>query len=205
METTQQKTDRILSIGNMAKMAIFAATAGVLMLFKFPLPFSPAFMTVDFSDVATLVSGFVLGPVSGIITVVLKNLINLILNGTMTAYVGELSNIIVGSTFVGVASFIYQKHKSKKSAIIGLIAGVIAMTTLATLSNYFIIFPMYAKIMHIELDGFVSMVPAFNSIVKSYKDVILFAVVPFNIVKGFLNAIVTFLVYKKISKFMKKM
>lgn len=200
--TSNKKVGRVFSIGNMAKIAIFSALAGVLMLFKFPIPIAPAFMTVDFGDVATLVSGFVLGPISGIITVIMKNLINLILNGTMTAYVGELSNIIVGSTFVGVASIIYHKNKTKESALKGLIIGIVAMTILATLSNYFIIFPIYAKVMHIDLEGFVKFGPSF---VKSYKELMLLSVVPFNIIKGTLNAIVTFIVYKKISGYFKNM
>jgi len=200
--TKNKKVARVFSIGNMTKIAIFSAVAGVLMLFKFPIPIAPAFMTVDFGDVASLVAGFVLGPISGIITVVMKNIINLILNGTMTAYVGELSNIIVGSTFVGVASLIYYKNKTRKSAIIGLIVGIIAMTILATLSNYFIIFPIYAKVMHIDLEGFVEFAPKF---VKSYKELMVLSVVPFNLIKGTLNAIVTVFIYKKISAYMKNM
>lgn len=197
------RQERVLSTSNMVKMAIFAAMAGVLMLFKFPIPIAPAFMTVDFGDVATLMSGFVLGPVSGVITVFLKILLNLILNGTTTAYVGEVSNFIVGSTFVVVSSLIYNRHKTKKSALIGLLIGVIAMTMLATLSNYYVIFPLYARALGMgSAEAFVDTMPNIGYI-NSYLDLILFAVVPFNLVKGILNALVTFLTYKKVSKVMK--
>lgn len=197
------RQERVLSTSNMVKMAIFAAMAGVLMLFKFPIPIAPAFMTVDFGDVATLMSGFVLGPVSGVITVFLKILLNLILNGTTTAYVGEVSNFIVGSTFVVVSSLIYNRHKTKKSALIGLLIGVIAMTMLATLSNYYVIFPLYARALGMgSAEAFVDTMPNVGYI-NSYLDLILFAVVPFNLVKGILNALVTFLTYKKVSKVMK--
>ena len=125
------RQERLLSTSNMVKMAIFAAMAGVLMLFKFPIPIAPAYMTIDFGDVATLMSGFFLGPISGVITVFIKNLLNIILNGTTTAYVGEVSNFIVGSTFVYVSSLIYNKDKTKKSALQGLLIGVVAMTLLA--------------------------------------------------------------------------
>lgn len=197
------RQERVLSTSNMVKMAIFAAMAGVLMLFKFPIPIAPVFMTVDFGDVATLMSGFVLGPVSGVITVFLKILLNLILNGTTTAYVGEVSNFIVGSTFVVVSSLIYNRHKTKKSALIGLLIGVIAMTMLATLSNYYVIFPLYARALGMgSAEAFVDTMPNVGYI-NSYLDLILFAVVPFNLVKGILNALVTFLTYKKVSKVMK--
>lgn len=197
------RQEKILSTSNMVKMAIFAAMAGVLMLFKFPIPIAPAFMTVDFGDVATLMSGFILGPISGVITVFLKILLNLILNGTTTAYVGEISNFIVGSTFVLVSSLIYNRHKTKKSALIGLLIGVIAMTMLATLSNYYVIFPLYAKALGMgSVETFVNTMPNV-SYINSYLDLIVFAVVPFNLVKGILNALVTFLTYKKVSKVMK--
>ncbi|WP_297376355.1 ECF transporter S component [uncultured Helcococcus sp.] len=192
----------LLSIDNMAKMAIFAAISGVLMLFKFPLPFAPSFMTVDFADIGTLMSGFILGPVSGVLTVILKNLINLMLNGTTTAYVGELSNTIIGISFVLVSSLVYNRKKTMKGALLGLGLGILVMTAIATLSNYFIIFPMYGKIMGKNLDEFAQFVPLES--VKNFKDMLVISIIPFNLVKGFLNALVTFLTYKKVSRLMKK-
>lgn len=197
-----RKEERIFETSNLVKMAVFAAVAGVLMFFKFPIPIAPSFMTIDFGDVATLVAGFILGPISGVITVILKNLINLLLNGTITMYVGELSNIIVGSSFVFVSSYIYHKKKTKKMAIIGLVFGVLIMTALATISNYFIIYPLYAKVMGINVNDFVGFMPP-NNYINTYLDLMLYAVVPFNIVKGFLNSLVTVLIYKHISTLIK--
>lgn len=202
MEKTMVKKE-IFSIGNMSKMAIFAAISGILMLFKFPIPLAPNFMTIDFSDVATLISGFILGPISGAITVILKNIINLMLNGTTTAYVGELSNTIIGITFVVVSSLVYKKHKDRKHAVIGLVIGILLMTLVASLSNYFFIFPLYARVYNIPLDGFTSFLPEGISYIGNFRELMLFAVVPFNIIKGALNAVVTFLIYKKVSVFMK--
>lgn len=173
-------------VNTMVKIALLAAMAGVLMvIFKFPLPFAPPYMTVDFGDVPTLIAGFALGPVSGVITVILKNLINLMLNGSTTGGVGELSNIIVGSTFVVLSSVIYQRDKTRKNAALGLFVGLLGMTALATLSNYFIIFPLYK-------------VP-----VESFGWLASF-VVPFNLVKGALNGLLTLAIYKYISNIFKK-
>ncbi|MDO4778438.1 MAG: ECF transporter S component [Tissierellia bacterium] len=203
MEMTSR--NKTLTVNTMVKISIFSAMAGILMtVLKFPLPFAPTFMTVDFGDVPTLISGFALGPIAGIITVILKNLINLMINGTTTAYVGELSNIIVGSTFVGISSIIYHRNKTRKNAAIGLVIGILAMSMLATLSNYFVIFPLYAKMFGMPLEGFVKAVPASNTFVKSYFDVMVFAVVPFNIVKGLFNALATLAIYKYISSIFKK-
>lgn len=202
-DMTKQKS--VMSTNTMVKIAIFASMAAILMIFSFPIPFAPPFMKIDFADVATLVSGFALGPVAGVITVLLKNIINILINGTTTAYVGELSNIIVNSTFVLVSSIYYNRNRTFKNAIIGLILGVIAMTIVATLSNYFIIFPLYAKAMFGgDVNGFVKIVEPINSLADSFINIMLFAVVPFNIVKGILNAGVTILIYKKISSIFRK-
>lgn len=199
MDITKNK---LLNVSNMTKIAIFGAISGVLMLFKFPIPIAPAFMTIDFSDVAVLMSGFVLGPVSGVFTALIKILLNLIFTGTTTAYVGELSNFIVTAIFVFSASYIYHKKKTKKNAVIAMVISVITMTVIATLSNYFIIFPLYANIYGIKIEDFLKFVPKLKYI-NSYFDLIVFSVVPFNIVKGTLNALITFVTYKKISKIMK--
>ncbi|NLW53126.1 MAG: ECF transporter S component [Tissierellia bacterium] len=199
------KTNSTTKTNTMVKIAIFAAMAAILMLFSFPIPFAPPFMKIDFADVATLVSGFALGPIAGVITVILKNIINLLLNGTTTAYVGELSNIIVNSTFVLVSSLYYNRNRTFKNAVIGLVLGVIAMTIVATLSNYFVIFPLYAKAMYGgDVNGFVELIQPINSMADSFMNIMIFAVVPFNIVKGILNAGVTILIYKKISSIFKK-
>lgn len=201
MDNNRRK-EKVFSIGNMTKISIFAALAGILMLFKFPIPLAPPFMTIDFGDVATLMSGFILGPVSGVITVVLKNILNLILNGTTTAYVGEVSNIIVGSAFVYSSAEIYKRNKTRKGAALGLIIGILLMSLIATFSNYFVIFPIYAKVYGIPVEGFVDFMPK-NNYIHTYMDLILLAVVPFNLIKGSLNAILTFLTYKKVSTFFK--
>lgn len=185
MTDNTKKSKDLVRVETMIKIAILAAMGGVLMvILKFPYPAAP-YMKVDFGDVPTLIAGFALGPVAGVITVILKVLVNLLLNGTDTAYVGELSNIIVGSTFVFVSAIMYSKKRNFKSAIIGLIVGVLAMTVLATLSNYFFIFPIYG-------------VP-----VESFQWLAAL-VVPFNLLKGGLNALVTVLLYKHISNIFKK-
>ncbi|MDO5026666.1 MAG: ECF transporter S component [Tissierellia bacterium] len=204
-DMTQERNKDLRKVNTIVKIGILAALAGVLMIiFKFPLPFAPPFMTVDFGDVPTLIAGFALGPVAGIVTVVIKNIINLMLNGTMTAFVGELSNIIVGSAFVGISALYYQKRKTRKAAIVGLIIGLLSMTIIATLSNYFLVFPLYAKAFGIPVQALVDQAAAINTNISSFESLMLFAVVPFNLVKGALNSLVTVFIYKYISNIFKR-
>ena len=196
METTRKKS----STQTMVRISILGAISALLMIFKFPLPFAPPFMTVDIGDLGVLISGFALGPVAGVLTSAVKILLNFIINGTTTGGVGELSNFILSSVFVVVASSIYNKGKSRKSAITGLVFGVLAYTIVACISNYFVIFPLYG----INLVDFTKEFAKVNSLASTPLMFVLFSIVPFNIVKGIIVSAVTIALYKPISRFLKK-
>lgn len=119
----------------------------------------------------------------------------------MTGGVGEFSNFLVGSTFVYVAGSIYKREKSYSSALKGLVLGVLLMTLFASFSNYYLVFPIYSKL--IPLDKIIEMGSMVNKYVVDYKSLILYAVVPFNLLKGLITSVVTLLVYKKISILLK--
>lgn len=191
-------------ISEITKISILSAISVLLMLIKLPLPFAPSFMEVDIAELPALIGGFAMGPVAGFLIVCIKLLLNLVITGTKTFYVGELSNLIVSSTFVLTTSIIYQKHKNKKAALLGLFIGSIAMSIIATVSNYFVIFPLHAKILKLDLNAFVGMVSKINPLVKNYFTLMIFSVLPFNLVKTFVTSIVTSILYKKISPILKR-
>ena len=94
----------------MVEIAMLSAIAVVLMLFEFPLPFiAPPFYELDFSEVPVLIGAFALGPWAGVIIEAIKILLNLVINGTITAFVGEIGNFIIGVAFVLPAALIYNK------------------------------------------------------------------------------------------------
>lgn len=186
-----------IKLRNLVKVGILSAMSFLLMFVQFPIPIAPPFMKVDLADVPALIGGFSMGPVYGVLIQLIKNLLNL--TKTSTGGVGEMSNFIVGALFVFVASFIYQKKKTKKTATIGLILGMLVMTLVATFSNAFVIFPLYGKVMGIPMEAFVDMTRKVNGLVKSYFSLMVFAIVPFNLVKGTIEIIVTKLLYKHVS------
>lgn len=196
METTRRRSNT----QTMVKISVLGAISALLMIFKFPLPFAPPFMTVDIGDLGVLVAGFALGSVAGILTSAIKILLNLIINGTSTGGVGELSNFIISSIFVVVACGIYRKNKTKKSALLGLIVGILAYTIVACISNYFVIFPLYG----INLAEFTKEFAKINPMASSPMMFVLFSIVPFNLVKGAIVAVVTMALYKPLSRFLKK-
>lgn len=189
-----------ISLNNVVKIGILSALAFILMFFQLPIPIAPPFMKVDLADVPALVGGFAMGPWAGVAIQLVKNILNL--TKTQTVGVGELSNFIVGATFVFVSASIYKNKKNKKTAIFALFCGVIAMTAIATLSNAFVVFPAYGKAMGIDLNAFAGQVPG-NPLVKSYVSLMLLSIAPFNIVKGTAAAFVTDLIYKRVSPILK--
>jgi len=186
-----------LNVRAMVVVSILGVLSFILMMFRFPLPFAPGFMDIDISEMPALLASFSLGPFAGFLVVVVKIVLKLF-SGSSTIYVGELSNLIVSSAFVVSAGFIYKNNKTRKGAIIALISGTIIMSTIATLSNYFVIFPMYGSLMGITMQGFADTVAEINGLVTDFKTLMIFSILPFNLVKGIVTSFVTYLLYKRV-------
>ena len=199
---TLKKED--LTVKTMTKIAILGVIAFVFMLLDFPLWFTPPFLKFDISDLPSLIGAFALGPMAGVLIQLVKNLLKLLLAGTNTAAVGELANFIVGSVFAYTAGLIYYKEKTFKNAIKGLVLGVIAMTVVISFANYYIMIPFYSKAYGLPLEKIIEMSTAVNKYVVDLKTLIIFAVVPFNLLKGLVTSILTVLLYKRISPILKK-
>ena len=185
---------------NLTVAAMLRAVAFILMFIEFPIPMLiPAFIKMDFSDLPALLGAFALGPVYGVIISFMKNLLHIVIKGTSTACVGELSNFILGAIFSAVAGYLYKHHKSRKTAIIGAVAGAVAMGVLSVPSNYFVVYPAYVQFYHMPLEAILGMyqaiLPSADSLIKC---LILFNL-PFTLVKGLLDAVLCMLIYKPLS------
>lgn len=197
---TKNKTGamRCASPKNLARIAILAALGFLIMhIIHIPLPFAPGFMDLDFGDVPALIGGFVMGPLAGVLVQLLKNLLKLLTTSTLG--IGEISNFIVGASFVFAAAWMYRTKKTKKRAICAMLVGTLCMAIIATLSNAFFIFPAYAKAAGLDLNALVDQLHVANGLVKDYPTLMLFSIFPFNLVKGGLQSLATFFLYKHIS------
>ena len=187
-----------------AYIAIFSAMAGVLMLLEIPLFFAPSFYKIDLSEVPVLICTFYLGPVAGVLTEFFKVLIKLMLKGTSTAFVGDFANFAVGCAFVLPASIVYHAKATRKTALIGLCLGTLVMTVFGSAFNALYLIPKFAQLFHMELEKIVAMGTSVNKSITSVYTLVLYAVVPFNLVKGVIVSVLTFLLYKRISPLMHK-
>ena len=185
------------------QIGMLGAIATVLMLFEIPLPFAPSFYEIDFSEVPVLVGCFSMGPLAGALIELVKIILNFVINGTVTAGVGEVANFIIGCALCVPAGLIYKKKKTKKSALIGLVVGTVFMTILGCFVNAYILLPTYAAAFKMPIEGLVQMGTAVNANINSLFTFVMFAVAPFNLLKGVLDSVIVMAIYKKISPILK--
>lgn len=188
----------------LAKVAVLGALAFILMLFEFPLPIAPSFYKLDLSEIAILIGGFALGPIPAVLIEALKNVLNIIFTGSSTAYVGELANFIVGSCFVVPASIIYHRNKTVKNAIIGMIIGTICMIVAGAIMNAFVLIPMYSTLYYLPLESIIASGSAIFPAIHDVFTFVLYCVCPFNLIKGIVVSLITFLLYKRVSPLLHK-
>ncbi|MFI3208544.1 MAG: ECF transporter S component [Eubacteriales bacterium] len=181
-----------------AQIGMLAAIAVILMLFQIPLPFAPAFYQIDLSEVPVLIGSFAMGPIAGMMIELVKILLNLLINGTKTAGVGEVANFLIGCALCMPAGIIYRMNKTKKNAVIGLVVGTIFMTVVGSLLNAYVLLPAYALAFQMPIDGLVAMGSAINGNITDLMTFVLYAVAPFNLLKGVVVSVIVLVSYKKI-------
>lgn len=186
-----------------AIVGVFAAIAGALMYFEVPLWFAPGFYELDFSEIPVMICAFSLGPVAGVTAELLKVAIKLFLKGTSTAFVGDLANFIVGCSMILPASIFYYHRKTKKNAMIGMVIGTLIMTVFGSAFNALYLLPKFSQLFGMPMDAIIGMGNAVNPSITSVWTMVLFAVVPFNLLKGGIISVVTLLLYKHISPILK--
>ena len=195
---------KVFTTKNLVLMAMFSALAAVLMLWEFPIPFiAPNFYEIDLSEIPILVGSFIMGPVSGVIMEAIKIILKLLIKGTSTAYVGDFANFCIGVCLVVPASIIYQKHKTKKNAFIGMLVGTLFMAVAGVVLNYFVMIPFYVKAFGMPLEAIIGAGAKIQPLVTNKLSFTIVCVAPFNIVKGIIVSLVTALIYKHISAFVK--
>lgn len=198
------KVTKKTNVKSLVQIAMLGAVATVLMLFEFPLPFlAPSFYELDFSEVPVLIGAFAMGPMAAVGIELIKILMNFVLNGTITAGVGELANFLMGCALVVPAGMVYRRGKSRKNAMIGMVIGIICLAIVSCVLNGMVLLPAYGKAFGMPVDTFVQMGAAIIPAIDSMMTFCLFCVVPFNVLKGVLVSVLTMLLYKRISWLLK--
>ena len=98
---------------------------------------------------------------------------------------------------------VYRRNRTRRGAIIGLLLGIVSIVVVGALANYFIMIPFYVNAMHMPLETILAMIAKVIPPVDTLPRLILLATVPFNLLKGVVLALVTFLLYKRLSPILK--
>ena len=177
--TVKNKTHRL------TLMAMFAALAYIVMLVgRFPIS-SVDFLKYDPKDVILVICGFILGPMPALLVTFVVSAIEM-LTVSSTGIIGLIMNVLSSAGFACTAAFVYKKRHSLRGAAVGLVLGALVMTALMLLWNYFIT-PYY---MGMPREAVAAMlVPVF---------------LPFNLIKSALNAAIAMLIYKPVSRALRR-
>lgn len=178
---------------------MLTAVAIVLQYLEFPVFFMPTFIKLDLSDLPALIGAFAYGPWAGVLIELVKNLLHCLVSQSAT--VGELANFILGAVFTWTAGMIYKKNKSKKTALLGGIAGAVIMGLISVPANYCVVYPFYYNFMpkEVVLTLYQALIPGVKSIVQC----LLVFNLPFTVVKGLICVAVSMFIYKPLSKILK--
>ena len=182
-------------------VGICAAIATVLHVLDFPLLFiAPEFYKLDFSELPVMLCGFYLGPSAAVACEGVKILLKLIVKGTSTVYVGDFANFVVGCSFALPATIWYHIHKSKHSAVIGLVLGTISMAVLGSAFNAVYLLPKFSQLFELPLEAIISMGAKIHGSIHSVSTFVMFCVAPLNVVKGVMVSVLTMLLYKRVAR-----
>ena len=190
-----------VELKTMVQIGMLGAVSVVLMMFEIPLWFAPSFYKLDFSEVPVLIGTFAMGPLAGAAIEFIKIL--LLFKGTTTAGVGDFANFLIGCALVVPAGILYQRKKTRKNAVLGLILGTVIMVVIGSALNALVLLPTYAKAFGMPMDALVGMGSAINPAITNVTTFAMFAVAPFNLLKGVTVSVITMILYKYVSPLLK--
>ena len=179
--------------------AMLAAVSVVLMFLSFPVPLMPSFIKMDLAELPALIGAFAYGPLAGAAVCLVKNLISLMKSSS--GGVGTLCNFLLGVCFVVPAGLIYKYNRTRRGALIGALAGAAIMAVLSIFVNYYVVYPIYTAFMPME--AIIGMYQAINPKVQTLWDALIWFNCPFTFIKGLISVVITFIIYKPLSPFLK--
>lgn len=195
------KTARLIRL---LHISIFSSMATVVMLFKIPVFFAPGFYKLDVSEAIVLISGFSLGPLAGVTTEAVKILLFILIKGSSSLGVGQFADFIMGVALVLPSAIIYKKYRTFKGAVVSMIVGILSLTIVSSAVNYFLLIPLYEKLFSISESSLIAIGNSLNPFIIDKFTFVLFAVCPFNLLKGISVCTISLLLYKKLTAVLNK-
>lgn len=170
------KTKKIVVTGLLSAMAYIS-----LFFIRVPIIPSASFLKLDIKDVFIAMGAFLFGPLYGVVMAFVVSFLQM-LTASEYGLIGLAMNTLSSTAFVCVASIIYNKTRSIKGMIIGLITGCLSMT-IAMLMWNFLFTPLYMGVSREVVTKM--LIPVF---------------LPFNLIKSGVNSVITFILFKSLGE-----
>ena len=174
-----------MSTKTITTLAMLSGIAYVVMLVSKLLPSVNGFLDFDFKDVVICIGGFTFGPVAAAVMAIVVAFVEMITIST-TGLIGFVMNVLATCGFCCTATFVYKKRHTMVGAVLGLGLGVVVLTVVMLLWNYFLT-PIYQGLPR-----------------EAVADMLVPIFLPFNLAKGGMNMAATLLLYKPVVTALRK-
>ena len=186
MDKTSTTPRKRIDTKELTMLALLAALAYVVMFLSKQIPVNVlGFLNFDLKDVIVCITGFLFGPLGALAVSVVVSFVEMITISS-TGIWGFIMNVLSTCALACTAAWFYQRKRTMRNAIIGLVIGVLLMTAVMILWNY-LITPIYMKMPRAAVAKL--LIPTF---------------LPFNLIKGGINATLTILLYKPVVTALRK-
>ncbi|HOD02006.1 MAG: Riboflavin transporter RibU [Firmicutes bacterium ADurb.Bin300] len=143
------------------------------------------FLSYEPKDVIITIGGFLFGPLVSALISLIVSFVEMVTIST-TGPIGMLMNFIATCSFACTAAVIYKRKRTVSGAVTGLVLGVFSMVLVMLFWNY-LITPLYMGVSR-----------------EAVAEILVPAILPFNLLKAFINAALTMLLYKPVSIALRK-
>lgn len=179
-EQHHTNTSKLVKMGMLVAISI-----ALVYLIHVPIFPAVAFLEYDPADIPILIGAFAFGPMAGLLLTIVTSIIQGLTVSAASGVYGIIMHLIATSTLVMIAGTIYRKDKTRKTAILGLVCGMLAMALVMIIANLFI-------------------TPLFMGVSRELVWTLMPFIIGFNLIKAGINGFVTFFLYKRISVFLHK-
>jgi len=186
----------------LVRSAVLGAVGAVIHQFGLRLPIFPGFMSLDIGNLPALIGAITTGPLTGFLVVFLTNVLDALVFGTNSGGIGNLANFVMGAALVVPVGFIYKRRKNVLGYAIGGVTGILCTAIVAAFVNYFVLLPLFSRIF-MPMETILSMANAVNPRVTTVPQLIIFAIIPFNLLKGTMVVVFGFIMYRTLSPVLK--
>ena len=180
----------------MAMIGMLSAIAFLMELLSVSVPFLPAFLKLDISDVPGLIATFAMGMQQGILVCLIKNMLHLLCS--TSGGVGELCNFLLGLVLVTVLGALQGKRRSKTAAMTGSVIAAVAVSLSSVVLNFYLVYPVYIRVMGLSEAAILSVYRVVDPGIRTLSEALLKFNMPFTFLKVILNLWLGSFVYKRI-------